>query len=281
MTFIMGVLNVTPDSFSDGGAFFDANAAIQRGLALSAQGADIVDVGGESTRPGATRISAAEEQDRILPVVSALSREGVTVSIDTLNASTALSAAAAGASIINDVSGGLADPEILGCVAGTPLRYVLGHWRGGSRGMDARADYADTVSEIRQELQSRIRAAKQAGISDEQLILDPGLGFSKLSTHNWQTLARQDEFTELGYPVMIGASRKRFLAELLDPAAPVEARDLPTAVISVLSAQLEAWAVRVHNVPETKLALDVWRQWQTGLNDSYPETARIDRRDAS
>nr|WP_208402702.1 dihydropteroate synthase [Lysinibacter cavernae] len=259
----MGILNVTPDSFSDGGRYFGAERAIEHGLALRAQGADILDIGGESTRPGAERISAQEEQDRVLPVISALRKEGIAVSIDTLNAATALSAAAAGATIINDVSGGLADPDILHTVAGTELTYILGHWRNGSTQMDARANYGDVVADVRSELQARVRAAKEAGISDAQLVLDPGLGFSKIGTQNWQLLRRQSEFAQLGYRVMIGASRKRFLGDLLADGADVEERDLPTAIVSVLSAQQGAWAVRVHNVEQTRAALDTVAAWNS------------------
>lgn len=259
----MGILNVTPDSFSDGGRYFASERAVEHGLQLRDQGADILDIGGESTRPGAKRISAQEEQDRVLPVISALRKEGAVVSIDTLNATTALSAAAAGATIINDVSGGLADPDMLKTVAGTELTYVLGHWRNGSQEMDTRADYADVLADVRSELQARIRAAKEAGISDAQLVLDPGLGFSKVGFQNWQLLQRQHEFAKLGYRVMIGASRKRFLADLLPDDAPVEDRDLPTAVVSVLSAQQGAWAVRVHNVAQTRTALDTFAAWNS------------------
>ncbi|GAA3600244.1 dihydropteroate synthase [Klugiella xanthotipulae] len=266
MTLIMGVLNVTPDSFSDGGRYLAANRAVEHALRMRDEGADIVDVGGESTRPGAVRITAEEEQDRILPVVSALVREGITVSVDTVNAATALSVAAAGARIINDVSGGLADPGMFAAVAGTDLRYLLGHWRDGSQNMDDRAHYADVPQDVRSELQARVRAAKEAGVGEEQLVLDPGLGFSKVGVQNWQLLARFDELRSLGHPVMVGASRKRFLAELLPADAPVDRRDLPTAIVSVLAAQAHAWAVRVHNVSATRVALDTLRAWQEGAD---------------
>ncbi len=261
VTRIMGVLNVTPDSFSDGGRYLDADAAVQHGLALAAAGADIVDVGGESTRPGSVRVAPGEEEDRILPVVARLAAEGVTVSVDTLNASTAMSAAAAGATIVNDVSGGLADEEMFRNLAGTPLIYVLGHWRGPmSDGGDT--TYDDVVADVRAELRDRVRAAKEAGLAAEQLVLDPGLGFGKAGQANWKVLAHLEAFCELGLPVMVGASRKRFVSALLPEGSPMAARDLPTAVISVLAAQSGAWAVRVHDVAGTRLALRTFEQWE-------------------
>jgi len=257
----MGVLNVTPDSFSDGGRYLAVDAAVAHGLALAEAGADIVDVGGESTRPGSQRISPGEEEARVLPVIAQLAEAGVRVSIDTLNASTALSAAAAGASVVNDVSGGLADPGMLPQIAGTPLTYIVGHWRGPmSDGGDTR--YGDVVAEVRAELQERVRDAKAAGIAAGQLVIDPGLGFGKAGESNWRLLARFAELRELGLPVMVGASRKRFIGALLPEGAPLRDRDFPTAVLSVLAAQAGAWAVRVHDVAATRLALDVLERWE-------------------
>jgi dihydropteroate synthase len=253
----MGVLNVTPDSFSDGGQWASTDAAIEHGLLLHAQGADLIDVGGESTRPGATRVAQEYEQRRILPVVTELASQGLRLSIDTLNAATALAAAKAGASIINDVSGGLADPGMAAVAAETGLTYVAMHWRGHAQQMDSLADYGDVVTDVIAELSARVDALTAAGVAREHIVLDPGLGFSKRAEHNWQLINRLDAFAELGLPVMVGASRKRFLAAVLPVDAPVPGRDLPTAVVSVLAAQAGAWAVRVHDVAATRTALNV------------------------
>ncbi|TFD66664.1 dihydropteroate synthase [Cryobacterium gelidum] len=257
MTLIMGVLNVTPDSFSDGGQWASTDAAIEHGLLLHAQGADLIDVGGESTRPGATRVAPEHEQRRILPVVTELASQGLRLSIDTLNAATAFAAAKAGASIINDVSGGLADPGMAAVAAETGLTYVAMHWRAHAQQMDALADYGDVVTDVIAELSARVDALTDAGVAREHIVLDPGLGFSKRAEHNWQLINRLDAFAELGLPVMVGASRKRFLAGVLPVDAPVLGRDLPTAVVSVLAAQAGAWAVRVHDVAGTRTALNV------------------------
>ena len=253
----MGVLNVTPDSFSDGGRWASTDAAIEHGLLLHAQGADLIDVGGESTRPGAIRVDPAEEQRRILPVVTELARQGLRLSVDTLNATTARAAANAGVSIINDVSGGLADPDMAAVAADTGLTYVAMHWRAHAQKMDSLADYDNVVSEVIAELGARVDALTAAGVVRERIVLDPGLGFSKQNEHNWQLINRLDAFAELGLPVMVGASRKRFLAAVLPVGAPVLERDLPTAVLSVLAAQAGAWAVRVHDVAATSVALRV------------------------
>jgi dihydropteroate synthase len=266
MTLIMGVLNVTPDSFSDGGQWSSTDAAIEHGLLLHAQGADLIDVGGESTRPGATRVTSEEEQRRIIPVVTELARQGLRLSIDTLNAATALAAAKAGASVINDVSGGLADPGMAAVVADTELTYVAMHWRAHAQRMDALAEYVDVVTDVIAELSARVEALTIAGVARERIVLDPGLGFSKKSEHNWQLLGRLDALAELGLPVMVGASRKRFLADVLPDGAPLGDRDLPTAVLSVLAAQAGAWAVRVHDVAASRTALNV-------LNRVAPSTA--------
>ncbi|WGD36813.1 dihydropteroate synthase [Lysinibacter sp. HNR] len=266
MTLIMGVLNVTPDSFSDGGEFISEKRAVEHGLKLHAQGADIIDVGGESTRPGAVRVEVAEEQQRILPVVTALSAAGIRVSVDTLNSETARAAVEAGAHIVNDVSGGLADPAMFEVVAATQRLYIMGHWRGGPSHANVHRAHEDIVTKTRDELHLQVSNARAAGVFPDRIVLDPGLGFSKKATHNWQLLAGQKILSDLGYPVMVGASRKRFLGELMPPRAPFTDRDLPTAIITVLSAQLNAWAVRVHNVAATRTALDTWAEWEHALN---------------
>ena len=262
----MGIVNVTPDSFSDGGRFPDADAATAHGLALRAAGADLLDVGGESTRPGAERVAPEIEQGRVLPVVEALAAAGAIVSIDTMNASTAVAAAAAGARIVNDVSGGLADPEMLGAVAASGADVVLQHWRGPSADMYARAAYDDLAAELVAELEGRLVAAADAGISPDRVILDPGIGFGKRGEQNWQALRALERVVAIGPRVLVGTSRKRFLAETLAAASAdaevIEARrDLATAVTSVLAAQAAVWAVRVHDVGATRDALAVWRAW--------------------
>jgi dihydropteroate synthase len=267
VTLIMGVLNVTPDSFSDGGLWLEPDAALEHGLELVAQGADLVDVGGESTRPGAVRVDPDEEQSRVVPVIRRLASQGVTVSVDTMNADTARAAVDAGAAIINDVSGGLADERMPEAVLATGAQYVVMHWRGRLDAKDSRAVYQNTVAEVRSELSARVTALLDRGVDPAKLILDPGLGFSKNARHNWQVLAGLHEVETLGYPVLIGASRKRFLGALLPDDAPAEDRDAPTAVISALAAQAGAWAVRVHDVPSTRIALDVLRAWQAGRDD--------------
>ncbi len=255
----MGILNVTPDSFSDGGQWSSHDAAIAKGVALAADGADVIDVGGESTRPGAERVTPAEEQLRVIPVISELAARGLAVSIDTLNAATAEAAAKAGATIINDVSGGLADPDMASVAAASGLTYVAMHWRGHAREMEGRAVYGDVVTEVRDELAARVTELTGAGMSVDKIVLDPGLGFAKRAEHNWQLLASLDVLIETGFPILVGASRKRFLADVLPPDAPFTARDLPTSVISALAAQAGAWGVRVHDVAGTRAALAVLR----------------------
>ncbi|MFK4805937.1 dihydropteroate synthase [Microbacterium sp. ZW CA_36] len=267
MTLIMGIVNVTPDSFSDGGRYLDAADAVAHGLRLRADGADLLDVGGESTRPGAERVDPRVERERVLPVVRALADAGVVVSIDTMNASTAVAAIEAGARIVNDVSGGLADPEMLAAVAATDADIALSHWRGHSTDMYARAQYGDVVDEVVTELRARIEAAASAGIAPSRVILDPGIGFGKKGAQNWAMLRGLDRLVGVGPRVLLGTSRKKFLAEALadDPADAAEARrDLATAVTSALAAQAGAWAVRVHDVAGTRDALTVARAWQEG-----------------
>jgi dihydropteroate synthase len=269
-TLIMGIVNVTPDSFSDGGRYADAGAAVAHALRLAADGADMVDVGGESTRPGAERVAPRVEQDRVLPVVQALADAGIAVSIDTMNAATAVAAVAVGARIVNDVSGGLADPEMLAAVAGTGADIALSHWRGHSTDMYARAHYDDVVDEVIAELRTRLEAAAAAGIAPSRVILDPGIGFGKKGAQNWAMLRGLDRLVGVGSRVLVGTSRKRFLAEALaaDPDDLADAdearRDLATAVTSALAAQAGVWGVRVHDVAATRDALIVARSWEEG-----------------
>ena len=261
---VIGILNVTPDSFSDGGQYASLRAAVERGIQLRQQGADVVDVGGESTRPGAERVPAEEEQRRVIPVIRELAAQQIALSIDTMNASTARAAIDAGARIVNDVSGGLADPRMYAVVANADVDYIAMHWRGHSRIMNELATYTDVVVEVRAELAERLSAMDAAGLDPNRVILDPGLGFAKTTEHNWSLLARLDELGELGRPLLVGTSRKRFLGELLPAEAAIELRDAATAATSVLAASAGAWGVRVHDVASTILALAVWSAWQTG-----------------
>jgi dihydropteroate synthase len=268
-TLVMGVVNVTPDSFSDGGRWFGADAAIKHGLDLVAQGADIVDVGGESTRPGAQRVSQEEELRRVGPVVTELVRAGVPVSIDTMRAPVAEFALAAGAKLVNDVSGGLADPDMPRLVAAAGGSYVVVHWRGHSRDMYSPAVYADVVGEVRDELARRIDAVLAAGVDPGRIVVDPGLGFGKRPEHNWPILTHLDQIGRLGgraFPVLVGASRKRFLGLLLagpDGAPrPFEGCDEATVAISALAATAGAWCVRVHQVPGNADAVRVAAAWR-------------------
>jgi dihydropteroate synthase len=244
-TRVMGIVNVTPDSFSDGGDHDDTAGAVAHGRQLLTEGADLLDVGGESTRPGARRVSADEELDRVVPVVAALVADGAEVSVDTTRAVVAAAALSAGARLVNDVSGGLADPDMLPFVAGAGVPYVAMHWRGHSTDMQSRAVYGDVVAEVSAELAGRRDAALLAGVRD--LVLDPGLGFAKDADHNWALLRRLDALDALGQPLLVGASRKAFLGELLG-GRPAKDRDAASAAVTVLAAQAGAWAVRVHAV---------------------------------
>jgi dihydropteroate synthase len=257
---VMGILNVTPDSFSDGGQFLDHESAISHARQLVADGADIIDVGGESTRPGAVRIGVTEELRRILPVVRALADDGIRVSVDTMNAATARTTVDAGAEFINDVSGGLADADMVAVAAATGAPYILSHWRGHSVDMNSRAHYDDVVADVRAELNARLDALDAGGVDHKNIILDPGLGFAKTADQNWEILTRISELQSLGLPVLVGASRKRFLGALLPDGAPMAERDLPTAVLSALMADSGLWGVRVHNVTATAIALEARRR---------------------
>ena len=251
-TLVMGVLNVTPDSFSDGGRWLDADRALAHGRLLLRQGADVLDVGGESTRPGSQRVPVDVEIARALPVVRALAGDGAVVSIDTVHAETADACLRAGAAVVNDVSGGLADPEILTVAARHGARYVLGHWRGDPATMNERAVYTDVVAEVVAELADRTEVALAAGVDPALLVLDPGLGFAKDAEHNWELLARLDALAALGHPLLVGASRKRFLGALLagpdGVPAPPPARDAATAALTAILAARGVWGVRVHEV---------------------------------
>ncbi|MET4780357.1 dihydropteroate synthase [Glaciihabitans sp. UYNi722] len=259
---IMGVLNMTPDSFSDGGLFTQIDAAIARGAELVAAGAQLIDVGGESTRPGAERLPVEEEQRRVLPVIEALTDRGIPVSIDTMNASTALAAAERGVVLINDVSGGLADEGMPRVAAETGLHFVAMHWRGPSKTMDENSVYENVLKDVRNELKNRVAELIINGVRPDRIILDPGIGFAKTTVHNWKLLSNLAALETIGYPILIGASRKRFLGTLLPKEAPTTDRDPATATISALAAQAGVWGIRVHDVAGTKAALDVWEAMQ-------------------
>jgi len=248
---IMGILNVTPDSFADGGRHDTYEKAVARGLEMISEGVDIIDIGGESTRPGATRVSAAEEQARVIPVIEKLAQSGVPISIDTMRAQTAELAITAGASIVNDVSGGLADDLMHETVAEMGCPYILMHWRGHSKDMNNRSLYDDVVKEVIAELNIQIDAALRSGIAKNNLIIDPGLGFAKDAPHNWEILDRLEEITELGYPVLIGASRKRFLG-----GETPDERETATIELTKSLLAKNIWGVRVHSVtPHKNLVL--------------------------
>jgi dihydropteroate synthase len=259
---IMGVLNVTPDSFSDGGQFVDHAAALAQAKLMIAGGAQIIDIGGESTRPGAKRVSVEEEKRRVLGVLQSLKESSeILVSVDTMNSETASAAMEAGADFINDVSGGLADPKMFATVAKGKAKYILGHWRGHSDNMDKLAQYENVAREVVAELSEQVAMAVAAGISRDRIIVDPGLGFAKDMGHNWELVARLDELEKLGLPILVGASRKRFLAGALDPGDPASVsmprRDVATAVLTAILLQRKIWGLRVHNVEATADAISV------------------------
>ena len=263
---VMGVVNVTPDSFSDGGRWITTDLAVAHGRQLIAQGADLLDVGGESTRPGARRVDPAEEQNRVLPVIRELAAAGVVVSVDTIHAATAAAAIEAGAVLVNDVSGGLADPAMAGVLAAAGVVYICQHWRGDPRTMDGLTDYGgDVLAGVEAELRARLDGLADAGLADEQVVIDPGLGFAKTHEQSWRLLAATARLREdLRRPVLIGASRKRFLALALpdDVAADPLARDAATAATTALAAAAGAWAVRVHEVPASRDAVRTASLWK-------------------
>ena len=284
---VMGVVNVTPDSFSDGGAWFGAEAAISRGLELAAQGADIVDVGGESTRPGAQRITADEELRRVGPVIEGLVEAGIPVSVDTMRAEVAEFALHAGARLVNDVSGGLADPHMSRLVAAAGVPYVVMHWRGHSHSMDRRAVYADVVSEVSQELRQRVDAVVAGGVDPALIVLDPGLGFAKLPEHNWALLTALDRISrpDIGgpvFPVLVGASRKRFLGRLLaapdGTVRPFSGSDDATVAVTALAAAGGAWCVRVHQVAANADAVRVAEAWRSAASPAGQQAAPVSGR---
>ena len=263
MTLVMGVVNVTPDSFSDGGQWFEPAAAIAHGRQLLADGADILDIGGESTRPGAERPSVAEELRRVIPVVEALSAEGAPISIDTMRAEVAVRAMAAGASLVNDVSGGLADPEMASVVARAGVTFIAMHWRGHSAAMQEHAVYDDVTQDVCRELGDRVAALVDAGVRRDQLVVDPGFGFAKLAGHNWSLLKHLDAVQSLGLPVLVATSRKAFLGRLGRedgaPPRPARERDAATVATSVIAVQSGVWCLRVHDVASTVDAVGVMR----------------------
>lgn len=267
---VMGVVNVTPDSFSDGGRYADTDSAVAHGRRLLADGADLVDVGGESTRPGATRPLVSEELDRVVPVIETLVADGAVVSVDTMRAEVAREAVAAGAAIVNDVSGGLADPEMLPTVAAGPASYVAMHWRAHSDRMQTLAAYDEpggVVAVVRRELAERVAAIRAAGVPDQRVVLDPGLGFAKTGSHNWDLIAGLDGpggIAGLGFPLLLGASRKSFLGALLaDPdqtPRPTAGREVAGHALTLVLAQRGVWGVRVHDVRGTRDVLRVWER---------------------
>ena len=256
----MGVLNVTPDSFSDGGTYAHTDTAIARGLELVAQGADIVDIGGESTRPGAERVTLDEEIARTIPVVAALSAHGVAVSIDTMRAQVAQAAIEAGAAIVNDVSGGKADAHMLAYLSTIEAPYILMHWRGHSTEMDSLTDYGNVAADVRAELDGQAFDVCHSGVASNRIVLDPGIGFAKTSAQNWSVLAELETLQELEYPLLVGASRKKFLGELLAADGvprPVDQRESATTAVTTLLAAANVWAVRVHDVGASRDAIHV------------------------
>ncbi|MGH3475732.1 MAG: dihydropteroate synthase [Nocardioidaceae bacterium] len=265
---VMGVLNVTPDSFSDGGEWLEPQAAIEHGRRMVADGADLVDVGGESTRPGALRSPVDEELRRVLPVVRELAADGVVVSIDTMRAEVAEKALEAGARVINDVSGGRADSRMFAMAAAANVPYILMHWRRHSATMDDDTAYDDVVADVLAELAPQVEAAQAAGVAPERLAIDPGLGFSKRAEHNWTLLQRLPELLAWGFPVLVGASRKRFLGSLLgadpDEPRPAAERDAATVAVTALAAAAGAWCVRVHDVRPNADAVRVVKRWSDG-----------------
>jgi dihydropteroate synthase len=251
-TLVMGILNVTPNSFADGGKYFSKTDAINHGRRLIAEGADIIDIGGESTRPGAERVTEAEEMERVIPVIEELLKDGAVVSVDTMRANVAKEAIKLGVSYINDVSGGLADENMASVIAANPfIQYIVMHWRGHSKQMQSKAIYQDVVREVKAELDERVTTLINQGVNPEQIILDPGIGFAKESEHNWELLKNIDRLQMLGYPLLVGVSRKRFLGELLNVNEP-EGREFATISLTSELARQKVWGVRTHSVKAHK-----------------------------
>jgi dihydropteroate synthase len=256
-TLVIGILNVTPDSFADGGRHFDFEAAINRAKEMISEGVDIIDVGGESTRPGADRVTEETEKDRVIPVITELAELGVTLSIDTTRSNIAQAAIGAGATIVNDVSGGLADPKMAALIASNPaVQYVVMHWRGHSKDMQKAAEYQNVVSEVKEELDNRVIALTKLGVLPEQIVLDPGIGFAKSSAHNWELLKNIDRFNLLGFPILVGASRKRFLGDLIS-AEVADDRESASIALTTYLAKAGIWGVRTHSVKPHRDAIAV------------------------
>lgn len=256
-TLVMGILNITPDSFADGGKYFSKQDAVNQGRRLLAEGADIIDIGGESTRPGAERVSEDEELSRVIPVVLELVKDGAVISVDTMRSQVAKEAIAVGAKYINDVSGGLADEKMANVISANPgIQYVVMHWRGHSKQMQKNAIYEDVVKDVKEELDNRVSNLINLGVNTEQIILDPGIGFAKDSVHNWQLLQSIERLQMLGYPLLIGASRKRFLGELINNQNPSD-REFATIALTTELARQKVWAVRTHSVKPHKDAIAV------------------------
>ena len=261
-TLVMGILNVTPDSFADGGRHFDFESAINRAKEMIAEGVDVIDVGGESTRPGADRVSEETERDRVIPVITELAELGVTLSIDTTRSNIALAAIGAGATIVNDVSGGLADAKMASVIASNPaLQYVVMHWRGHSKDMQSSATYTNVVSEVKEELDERVIALTKSGIAPEQIILDPGIGFAKSAEHNWELLRNIDRLQLLGFPILVGVSRKRVLGDLLG-ANSADDREFASIALTTHLAKAGVWGVRTHSVKPHRDAIAVVEEMQ-------------------
>ncbi|WP_086826795.1 dihydropteroate synthase [Allokutzneria sp. NRRL B-24872] len=268
---VMGILNVTPDSFSDGGRYLDHDDAVAHGIEMFHRGADLIDVGGESTRPGAQRVAPAVEAARVVPVIRDLTSHGVRTSVDTMRGEVAVAALEAGATVVNDVSGGLADERMAHVVADAGCPWILMHWRGHSTEMDLLASYTDVVSDVAAELTARVEVAVAAGVAEDAIVLDPGLGFAKSRRQDWELLRRLDELVKLGFPLLVGASRKRFLGALLADAdgapRPPDGREFATAAITALAASSGAWGVRVHDVAGSLDAVAVATAWARGWED--------------
>ena len=254
---VMGILNITPDSFADGGRYLNFNSAINRAREMIEEGVDIIDVGGESTRPGSERITSIGERERVIPVITELKNMGAVISVDTTRSEIASLAIAAGATYVNDVSGGLSDPKMAGVIAQNPhIQYVAMHWRGESRDMQTKAVYQDVVLEVREELEARVTALIAAGVNPDQIILDPGIGFAKNADHNWELLRHIDRIQMLGFPVLVGVSRKKFLGELVGASNPDD-RDFATIGITYEMARKGVWAVRTHSVKPNRDVISV------------------------